>query len=269
MSLDQYAVIGNPVTHSLSPRIHTLFAQYTGQELEFSKLLAPDDGFDRVASDFFENGGLGLSVTSPFKTDAFRWVDEADQLARECGSVNMIAARQGGKTYGYNTDGLGLKRDLERQDWLKLGAQVLVLGAGGAANGIVGPLLREDCRVTVANRTESKLSNLRERFPSLATLPLDKLNGTWDLVINATSAYLHNENLHLDSEITRNSKCYDMTYQPDGLTGFVIASKNNGALDVSDGLGMLVYQAAEAFQIWRKLELPDEVATSVLSLLRS
>lgn len=269
MSLDQYAVIGNPVAHSLSPRIHTLFAQYTGHELEFSKLLAPDDGFDRVASGFFEKGGLGLSVTSPFKTDAFRWVDEADQLARECGSVNMIAAREGEKTYGYNTDGLGLKRDLERLDWLQQGACILILGAGGAANGIVGPLLREGCRVTVANRTASKLAKLRERFPSLATLPLDKLKGSWDIVVNATSAFLHNESLQFDSEVVSNSKCYDMGYQPDGLTGFVIESQSNGALEVSDGLGMLVYQAAEAFQLWRRTVLPAEVAIKVLSLLRS
>jgi shikimate dehydrogenase len=269
MSLDRYAVIGNPIAHSLSPRIHTLFAQHSGQELEFSKLHAHTDGFDRMASDFFGNGGLGLSVTSPFKSDAFGWVDELDQLALECGSVNMIAAREGGKTYGYNTDGLGLKRDLERLDWLKQGSHILVLGAGGAANGIVGPLLREDCCVTVANRTEAKLSNLRERFPSLDTLPLANLKGSWDIVINATSAFLHNESLQLDSEVARNSKCYDMGYQQDGMTEFVIESQSHGALEVSDGLGMLVYQAAEAFQLWRKVALPAEVATTVLGLLRS
>ena len=268
MSRDRYAVIGNPVAHSLSPKIHTLFAQHTGQKLEYSKLYSPTDEFDRSVNTFFQNGGLGLSVTAPFKTDAYRWVDEADTLAHECGSVNTIA-RQNGKTMGYNTDGLGLKKDLERLGWLNQGAQILVLGAGGAANGIMGPLLREGSCVTVANRTESKLSNLKERFPSLATLPLDKLKGSWDIVINATSAFLHNDSLQIDSEVLRGSKCYDMTYQQDGLTGFVDASQRNGACAVSDGLGMLVYQAAEAFQLWRKVALPTEVATNVLNLIRS
>ncbi len=268
MSRDRYAVIGNPVAHSLSPKIHSLFAQQTGQELEFSKLYSPPDEFDKSASRFLERGGLGLSVTAPFKNDAFRWVDKADAMARECGAVNTIVHREG-ETTGYNTDGLGLKKDLERLGWLKHGARILVLGAGGATSGVLGPLWREGCRVTVANRTESKLSNLRERFPDLSTLPLSEVGGSWDIVINATSAFFHGESLQFDLEITNKSRCYDLSYQLDGLTGFVIASQHNGARAVSDGLGMLVFQAAEAFKLWRNVELENEVATKILSRLRS
>ena len=268
MSRDRYAVIGNPVAHSLSPKIHSLFAQQTGQELEFSKLYSSPDEFDKSASRFFERGGLGLSVTAPFKNDAFRWVDKVDVLARECGAVNTIVYRDG-ETTGYNTDGLGLKKDLERLGWLKQGARILVLGAGGAASGVLGPLLREGCLVTVANRTESKLSNLRERFPDLSTLPLSEVGGSWDIVINATSAFLRGESLQFDSTVINNSHCYDLSYQSDGLTGFVVSSQRNGARAVSDGLGMLVFQAAKAFRLWRNVELATEVATGVLSRLRS
>ena len=268
MSHDRYAVIGNPVAHSLSPEIHTMFAQQTGQEIEFSKLYSPTVEFDKTANSFFKNGGRGLSVTAPFKNDAFRWVDEVDSLARECGSVNTIASRNG-KTTGYNTDGLGLRRDLERLGWLKQKARILVLGAGGATNGIVGPLLKAGCRVTVANRTESKLLNLKERFPDLATLPLNEVGGSWDIVINATSAFLRGESLQFDSTVISNSRCYDLSYQSDGLTGFVIASRRNDARAVSDGLGMLVFQAAEAFRLWRNVELDSDVATRILSRLRS
>ncbi|MXW52617.1 MAG: shikimate dehydrogenase [Gammaproteobacteria bacterium] len=268
MSRDRYAVIGNPVAHSLSPKIHALFAQHTGEELEFSRLHSPPDEFDTSASSFFGRGGLGLSVTAPFKNDAFHWVDRVDVLARECGAVNTIVYRDG-ETTGYNTDGLGLKKDLERLGWLKQGARILVLGAGGAASGVLGPLLREGCLVTVANRTESKLSNLKERFPDLSMLPLSEAGGSWDIVINATSAFLHGESLQFDLAITSKSRCYDLSYQSDGLTGFVVASQQNDARAVSDGLGMLVFQAAEAFSLWRNVELENEVASNVLSRLRS
>lgn len=268
MSVDRYAVIGNPVSHSLSPKIHAMFAQITGQELEYSKLHSPTDGFDRSADRFFSDGGQGLSVTAPFKSDAFSWVDETDPLAQECAAVNTITRRNGWMV-GYNTDGLGLVQDFRRLGWLAKEVKILILGAGGASSGILGPLLREECRVTVTNRTESKLTNLKERFPILATVPLKQVEGQWDIVINATSAFLRKQSLNVNSSIMFNARCYDLGYQPDGLTSFAVESRRRSAREVSDGLGMLVFQAAEAFKLWRNVELDPEVSTKVLSSIRS
>ncbi|MCY3886037.1 MAG: shikimate dehydrogenase [Gammaproteobacteria bacterium] len=268
MSVDRYAVIGNPVAHSLSPRIHAMFAEITGQELEYFRLHSPTDGFDRSVTEFFDDGGQGLSVTAPFKSDAFRWVDQTDPLAQESAAVNTIA-RRNGRMVGYNTDGLGLVQDLRRLGWLAKEVKILILGAGGASGGILGPLMREECRVTVANRTESKLSNLKERFPNLSTVPLKQVEGQWDIVINATSAFLRKQSLNVNSSIMFNARCYDLGYQPDGLTSFVVESRRWSAREVSDGLGMLVFQAAEAFKFWRNVELDAEVLSKVLSSMRS
>lgn len=268
MSTDSYAVIGNPVSHSLSPRIHTLFAQLTGQELTYSRLHSSRDEFNKSAEDFFRSGGKGLSVTSPFKTDAFCWVDKTDSLAQECGAVNTIA-RQNERTNGYNTDGLGLVADLRRLGWLDSATRILILGAGGATSGILSVLLRDGHVVAVANRTESRLSSLRERFPNLSTYSLNEVSGGWDIVINATSAFFHNGILQMDFEITRDARCYDLCYQANGLTGFVVAAQRFGALGVSDGLGMLVFQAAEAFRLWRNVEIDVEAAVEVLKSLRA
>ena len=250
MSIDQYAVIGNPVTHSLSPQIHRAFARQSGDSLTYSVIEARIDDFETRVAEFFDTGGCGLNVTVPFKSNACAWVDHCDEYGREAGAVNTIRATKQGFE-GFNTDGVGLIRDFERLGWPTTNARILVLGAGGAARGILGPLLRTSTRaITLANRTTKKARDLAEEFNGVGWTSLDNVEGAWDVVINATSAGIHGEGEIVAQERLRNAHCYDLYYRPDGDTPFV-ASAQKFALDTSDGLGMLVEQAAEAFHIWR------------------
>ncbi len=264
MSLDRYAVVGNPVAHSLSPQIHEEFARQTNQRLTYTRLEAPLDGFESIARDFLHEGGCGLSVTSPFKGDAFQWVNELDEFARESGAVNAISM-SGDATKGFNTDGIGLLKDFVRLGWPIRGKRVLVLGAGGAVRGIIRPLIAEGGLPTVANRTQKRLTELKVQFPKIATLPLADVRDDWDIVINATSAHLQSTELHVDPQMFSDARCYDLAYSRDRTTPFVDKARRHGAMDAQDGLGMLVFQAACAFKLWRGVD-PD--AISVLESLR-
>lgn len=265
--MDRYAVVGNPVEHSLSPEIHRAFAERTGERLHYEKLLAPKGGFAATAAAFFKSGGKGLNVTLPFKRDACRWVDSAHPDAAQCSAVNTIALDKG-RTRGFNTDGLGLIRDLEAQGVAISGRQLLVLGAGGAVRGILDALVEAGAAaIHIANRTPAKAAALAQgRAGRVSASSLGEVAGTFDLVISGASAGLNGEGGLIAPQLARGAACYDLLYSRDGRTPFCQWAEDAGAAWVSDGLGMLVEQAAAAFAIWRGRQ-PE--TRSVLRALRT
>jgi len=256
---DRYAVIGNPVAHSKSPVIHAEFARQTRQDLAYGTLFAPLDGFIAAVMAFRDAGGRGLNVTLPFKHEAWRLAGELDALARQAGAVNTLKFGDG-KIAGFNTDGIGLVRDLQNNLGCELtGRDILLMGAGGASYGVVEPLLRErPHRLVIANRTTDKAHALVAHFDSLLTLAeagisassYDALEGSrFDLIINATSAGLANAMPPLPPGLfAGGALAYDMVYG--AATPFLQYAKEN-SVRVADGTGMLVEQAAESFFIWR------------------
>ncbi|MCE2461715.1 MAG: shikimate dehydrogenase [Pseudomonadales bacterium] len=253
---DRYAVIGNPVDHSLSPRIHAAFAARAREDIEYGRLEAPTDGFAGAAHRFFAEGGQGLNVTLPFKLDAWQWVDSHDDAAAASGAVNTIVV-DGNAKRGCNTDGIGLIRDLlDNLGWHLDGARTLVLGAGGAAQGVIEPLKRGGAvDVTIANRTQSKAEALAARF-DVASAGLGEVGGGWDVILNATAAGLAGTGGLVAPEVVADGRCYDLFYALDGATPFCRWAADQGAKEVSDGLGMLIEQAAAAFLLWRGVR-PD------------
>ncbi|HHW75444.1 MAG TPA: shikimate dehydrogenase [Xanthomonadaceae bacterium] len=253
---DQYAVMGNPIAHSKSPRIHALFAAQTGQRLEYRAILVEPGGFAVAARVFRDAGGKGLNVTVPFKQDAWVFADLLSVRAERAGAVNTLIFEPGG-VRGDNTDGPGLMRDLTVNHGYRLaGQRVLLLGAGGAARGILQPLLMERlAQLVIVNRTVSKALELALRFSDLGRVSgcgFPELAGRqFDLIINATSAGLENVVPPLpDDVLAADGWCYDLTYGSEP-TVFVRWGREHGAARSLDGLGMLVEQAAEAFQLWR------------------
>lgn len=252
-------MIGNPVAHSKSPQIHAEFARQTGQDMVYDRLLAPLDAFATTARQFFSAGGRGLNITVPFKHDAWKMVDAHAGAALDAGAVNTIRLEDGRFT-GYNTDGIGLVTDLERNLGFPIaGKRVLLMGAGGATRGVMRPLLEaRPGRLVIANRTLDKAVSLVSHFGKFADFAAggmsasaySDLAGTqFDLVINATSAGLSGEMPPLPAGIfASGALAYDMVYGRD--TPFLTLACKNGARAV-DGLGMLVEQAAESFLIWR------------------
>ncbi len=252
---DRYAVIGNPVSHSKSPQIHEAFARQTGQDLAYTRLLAPLDDFAGVARRFFGEGGAGLNITVPFKHEAWRLSDVHAGGAAMAEAVNTIH-RDGERLIGCNTDGLGLVADLEHNLGVAIaGRRVLLMGAGGASNGVVQPLLeRAPRQLVIVNRTPDKAEALAKRFTSLsqnlAAGSYAALAGeSFDLVINATSAGLDGALPPLpDTLFAPGALAYDMMYGR--ITAFLAFAQARSVRAI-DGLGMLVEQAAEAFLIWR------------------
>lgn len=272
---DHYAVVGNPVAHSVSPQIHAEFARQTGQDLHYARLPAPLDGFSATIIEFRDTGGKGVNVTLPFKLEAWNFVATHAGHALDAGAVNTIDFRTG-TTVGYNTDGAGLTRDLEQNLGFAIaGKRVLLMGAGGAAQGVLFPLIEHaPALLVVANRTEAKAEHLVRVFcerkglmPTLDWRSYPKLAGaTFDLVINATSASLAGELPPLPAGIfAPNSLAYDMMYGKDS-TPFMKFARKHGAARVADGLGMLVEQAAESFFIWRNVR-PQ--TAQVIALLKA
>ena len=263
---DRYAVIGNPVSHSLSPEIHGAFAEQTGQRLRYDRLPAPRRGFRDAVESFFAAGGCGLNVTVPFKGEAFAWVTVARGAAAAARAVNTIAL-DGGTTIGHNTDGEGLVSDLRALGVDPAGCRALIIGAGGAVQGVVPALVDAGAaRLVIANRTVARAVALASRYPEMVeSAPLDALSRGFDVVINGTSAGLQGRGALIDAGIARGTLCYDMLYARDGNTPFCRWARQAGATAVSDGLGMLVEQAAAAFALWRGVR-PDSRA--VLERLR-
>ena len=246
---ERYAVIGHPVSHSKSPQIHAEFARQTGQDMVYDRVEAPLDGFEIEVQKFRQEGGRGLNVTLPFKAQAFRYSADLSERARAAGAVNTLAFRD--HVFGDNTDGVGLVRDIEGNLGVSLHRKsVLIVGAGGAAQGVLGALLdARVARLVIANRTVDRAKALAARFPDTTASGFAALAEPFDIVINATSAGLSGEALPLPASIWRpDTLAYDMVYGRD--TAFLAAARAAGAR-ACDGLGMLVEQAAESFFIWR------------------
>ncbi len=274
----QFAVVGNPVAHSLSPQIHAAFAKQCGLDLEYQRLLLEPQTFADGLQDFFTRGGAGLNVTLPFKQAACEWVTELDSAATLARAVNTIAPIGQSQYKGFNTDGVGLVQDLRGNLGLALaGQRILVIGAGGAAQGVLAPLLANlPVRLTLANRTKSTaetvVASLRSQLPQALSAPLQsvglsELDGRHDLIINATSASVSGKGDIVPSASLRGAFCYDMMYGPN--TAFCDFARNSAPdlRGLADGLGMLVEQAAAAFRIWHGPQ-PALNPAAVLTQLR-
>ena len=268
---DLYAVIGNPIEHSKSPLIHAAFARQTGQDIRYERILGDLEGFEDDVARFFAAGGAGLNVTVPFKVRAHRLADSLSQRARDAGAVNTLLPAELG-LLGDNTDGVGLVRDLGCNHLFSLrGARILLLGAGGAVRGVLGPLLdAQPQRLVIANRTASKALELAKAMASSGPVlgcGLDQLSGQrFDLIINGTAAGLEAKVPAIpDDCLAEGGWTYDMLYSSEA-TPFVTWGRAHGAARALDGLGMLVEQAAESFRLWRGVR-PD--TGSVIEALRT
>ena len=268
---DQYAVIGNPVDHSLSPYVHAAFARQTGQDLNYVKLFAPLTGFAATVRQFRAEGGCGVNVTVPFKEEAWRMADERTARAELAQAANTLVFTASG-ILADNTDGTGLITDLQQNlDFRLADRRILMLGAGGAARGVMAALLAAlPKRLVIANRTVTRALALQERFAPYGNVSACDYaalqNEQFDCVINATSTGLSGESIALpDNLFAAEGLAYDMAYGKDS-TPFLQFAQSHGAAHRADGLGMLVEQAAEAFYLWRKVRPQTR---TVIAQLRS
>lgn len=271
-SIDRYAVFGHPIKHSKSPRIHRLFAEQTGQALEYTAQDVPAEQFSDVAEKFFNEGGKGLNCTVPLKELAWSYADNKTERAQLSKAVNTLALQTDGSILGDNTDGIGLVTDLITNHAIILsGIRILILGAGGASRGIIVPILEQSPQtLVIANRTVDKAVKLAAEFHgrgSISGCGFDTLkNRQFDLILNATSASLSDQLPPLPADLlATDGVCYDLAYGNEP-TAFVRWGLENHAAKSLDGLGMLVEQAAEAFFIWRGVRPKTR---SVIELLNS
>lgn len=269
---DRYAVLGYPIKHSKSPKIHQLFAEQTAQLLSYDALEVPAEHFTATVDRFFADGGKGLNCTVPLKELAWSYADTLTDRAQRAKAVNTLAKQADGSVLGDNTDGIGLVTDLCTNHGIKLTARrILILGAGGASRGIVAPLLaQQPSTIVIANRTIAKAQLLAAEFNAPAVLTgcgFEALNSSqFDVILNATSASLSDQLPPLpDTLLAQHGSCYDLAYsnQP---TAFVRWGQQQQAAISLDGLGMLVEQAAEAFYLWRGIRPATE---GVIALLNS
>ena len=260
--MDRYAVMGNPVAHSKSPRIHALFARQTAQRLQYDAIRVESGSLVAAIDDFLSAGGKGLNITVPLKEEAWALAQRRSGRAERAGAVNTLVLDQSGNHFADNTDGAGLVRDLLHNHGCTLQQKrLLLVGAGGAARGVIEPLLQEQpSLLVIANRTAEKAVELARLFCDIGHTEgcgLDDVDGqNFDLIINATAASLAGQVPALpNSVVTTNSWCYDMMYA-DKPTAFMDWARQRGAAACLDGLGMLVEQAAESFYLWRNVR-PD------------
>ena len=274
--MSKYAVLGNPVSHSKSPLIHSMFAQQTDQTMSYVAIPLEKNEFEAFVRKFFAEGGAGLNVTVPFKGNAFALAASCSPRAELAQAVNTLFLDDNGRICGDNTDGVGLVSDLKLNNKVAIsGQRVLILGAGGAVRGIMAALVYEKAAaITIVNRDVSKAELLAEEMQSMAPIAAmsyamlqeDANNGrSYDLIINGTSSSLKGEMPKLDAKvIAPGCCCYDLMYSATD-TLFLQWAKQEGAKKSIDGLGMLVEQAAEAFALWRGVR-PNTV--SVMAHLR-
>jgi len=260
---DKYAVLGNPIAHSKSPMIHAAFAKQTKQDISYEAILAPLDGFTATVNDLIAQGYKGVNVTVPFKFEAYALADERQIHAQHAGAVNTLSFMDG-QRIGSNTDGLGLVRDIEHNLQCAVnGKRVLLLGAGGAAEGVLLPLLdAQPNTLVVANRSVEKAIAMVGKVKALeayqsiqvAAMTFQELHNSFDIIINATSTGLSDVALPIPHTVfAKGCLAYDMMYGRE--TPFMTQARDAGA-QVADGLGMLIEQAAEAFYLWRGIR-PD------------
>jgi shikimate dehydrogenase len=261
-AIDRYGVMGYPVSHSRSPVIHRLFALQTNQNLQYELLQVSPEKLETAVRQFQRTGGKGLNITVPHKSEAVKLVDQMSDRAATAGAVNTLTFKSG-EIRGDNTDGIGLLRDLAVNLGVTIeGASILILGAGGATRGIVGPLLEmQPASIRIANRSLGKAQILADHFSRSGPVTACRFNVVpvsepYDLIINATSAGLKGEAPPYPSAaVSKNTYCYDLSY---GLraTPFSVWARESGAAQSVMGWGMLVEQAAESFNIWRGVR-PD------------
>jgi len=270
---DKYAVIGSPIGHSKSPLIHAAFAKQTKQDISYEAKEAPIDGFETKVRELIAQGYKGANVTVPFKFEAFKLCDELTQRAQLAGAVNTLTFKQN-KIYGDNTDGVGLVSDITQNLNVTINQKtVLLMGAGGAAYGVVLPLLQAGAILSVANRTPEKALQLAETFNQLQLGMAEIKAGefvifkdqAFDIVINATSTGLTDDLPDIcENNFATNALAYDMMYSRE--TPFIVLAKAAGA-QVADGIGMLVQQAAEAFYSWRGVRPSTQPVIEMLKAL--
>jgi len=273
---DQYAVMGNPIKHSKSPLIHKAFADQTGQLIEYTAIQVDAGGFSQAVAHFQGHGGKGLNVTVPFKIDAWQLSNTLSERAKRAGAVNTLILKENGSIHGDNTDGIGLVNDIANHlGWPITNQKILILGAGGASRGVIAPLLGKNPEVLfVANRTASKAKELAADFSNIKEFKNININGggyndlieqQFDLIINATAASLQGEVPPIPEALLNSScYCYDMMYA-DKATAFMQYAEQQGVHHIADGLGMLVGQAAESFNLWRGVK-PE--VTGVIQTIR-
>lgn len=273
---DQYAVIGHPIGHSKSPWIHRKFAQQSNQDMNYLLLDSEPDAFKSTVVNFVKQGGKGLNVTIPFKQEAWEMADVLSERAKLAGAVNTLSFLSDGVVRGDNTDGVGLVRDLTENQAIKLeGKRVLILGAGGAVRGVLQPLLEKKVQqIHIVNRTVQKakdLVQLFEDFPNISAGGYEELEeaGCFDVIINGTASSLSGNLPPLVPSVFADPcHVYDMMYAQE-KTIFERWCDENGATSSSDGLGMLVEQAAESFHIWRGVRPNTQDVLAELSELLS
>lgn len=256
--MDKYAVVGNPVSHSLSPEIHEMFARQTDQAMEYKAIQLDTTDFTSQILALKSEGYKGVNVTVPFKEQACKLSQRLSPRAQDAGAVNTLIFQPDGLIAGDNTDGMGLSRDLILNHQVLIEhRKILILGAGGAVRGVLGPLLsKKPGLFTIANRTLEKAQKLAQDFFHVWDVSVSSYEDLgrekYDLIINGTSTSLQDEVPPLPDEVLGpNSICYDMMYDINKPTTFVKWALDRGALRAFDGLGMLVEQAAESFYIWR------------------
>jgi len=269
--LDSYAVIGNPISHSKSPFIHTTFAQQTNQSIQYGALLAPLDGFQMTVTNFRQQGGKGLNVTVPFKLEAFQLATRLTERATIAQAVNTLKF-ENDEILGDNTDGAGLVRDIELNLGIPIASKrILLMGAGGAARGVILPLLQQKPSIlAIANRTLHKAEALQQQFIAHGNLVSGDFmhfsDEHFDIIINATSASLHDALPELPARVfAQTTLAYDMMYHHEP-TRFLKFAHQHGARQLADGIGMLVEQAAESFFVWRGIRPQTK---SIIAMLKS
>ena len=258
--VDHYAVFGNPIAHSMSPKIQMYFAEKTGEKMDYKPVLVPTGEFKTTADLFFKVGS-GCNITIPCKMDAFAYADELTNEARAAGAVNTLKKMDDGHVVGHNTDGLGLVADLKRLNINLKRARILILGAGGAARGIIAPIMAEEpASLTVTNRTVEKAELLAKTF-EVGFSSFTQLNGRYDVIINATSSSLSNVLPPLPNCIFEKAEAaYDLMYSKEGSTVFTAKAEKLGCEKVAAGFGMLIMQAACSFYFWRAVTVDAEDA---------
>jgi shikimate dehydrogenase len=263
-TIERYAVFGNPISHSKSPIIHQLFAKQTGDKIEYTAELSTPEEFAEDVMLFLLSGGLGCNITVPFKEQAWQLADSRTPYAERAKAVNTLKVQTDGTLLGANTDGIGLVRDLQQNQQIGLaGKRVLLLGAGGAARGVIQPLLEaKPASLWIANRTADKAQALARDFVDLGPIQgggFNEIQGQYDVIINGTSASLQNDLPPLPYNcLADNGVTYDMMYSVNP-TAFVQWGQAHHAAKALDGLGMLVEQAAEAYYLWRNIRPSTEI----------
>jgi len=271
--MDYYAVAGNPIEHSKSPMIHAMFAKQTKQNLDYGKIEAPLDAFKEFVGDFFaQKYQKGLNVTVPFKEQAWALCNVRTDRAELAGAVNTLYLNETGQLCGDNTDGIGLVSDLKNHEVMLKDKKILIVGAGGAVRGVLQPILKEMPKsVVLCNRTLSKADELVSIFKPLGNIrssAFEDLSEAFDIVINGTSASLSGSLPPLPTQvISGESVAYDMMYSKEA-TVFNAWAKRHGAIKTIDGLGMLIEQAAEAFNLWRGVRPETFAAMATIRALK-